>query len=412
MGLTSNLKRTSEDSPDDLLREQVRLAFQHLPTMQMASFIVSLVISYVVRETVPAGNILAWILMVLAIVLARIVLYYRFTKVCDGLFAGEYWKNAYLRLAFISGTVWGMSAFIIFPAGNLVLTFLFILVIASLSAATTVSHSSIRWAPSAWSGPALLLFAARCALEGGEVGYTLGFLILIYLSTIVRYSFTHNRAIASAIALKFENLELLAELRKANDGLSQDITERKRAEEALRESEEKFRSLFDNSLDGILLTAPDGSIIAANEAACKMIGWTEQELCERSRNHVVAAAKHTLASALEERMRTGRFRGEFELKRKDGTTFPVELSSTLFRTGRGEVRASTIFRDITERKRAERALRISEETARAFINGITESAFLIDTKGTCLAIRRPPSDWGSSRSRCSALPFTITFPTT
>jgi len=100
---------------DNILREQVKLAFRHLPTMQIASFLVALVLCYVVRDIVRHVNIIAWLLMILTIVVGRIVLYYRFCKVLEGSFACEYWKNVYLILALISGIFWGLSTFIIFP---------------------------------------------------------------------------------------------------------------------------------------------------------------------------------------------------------------------------------------------------------------------------------------------------------
>ncbi len=204
------------DLKDDILREQVRLAMKQLPTMLVASVIVALVLSYTVIGILSRGKIFAWVLMVLASVVSRVVLYYRFLKVQEQPFAGQYWKNAYLLLAFISGVAWGASAFIIFPAGNPALISLFVLVMASLSAATTVSHSSLRLGPTAWVLPAMLLYAVRCYQEGFET-YTIGTLIIVYLFTILKYSFKHNETIASLVSLKFENLDLLEELRKAND---------------------------------------------------------------------------------------------------------------------------------------------------------------------------------------------------
>jgi diguanylate cyclase (GGDEF)-like protein len=202
---------------EDILREQVRLAIKQLPTVQIASFIVALTLSYTVRDIVPHIRILIWGLMVLTIVVSRIVLSYQFLKVSQRPFDGEYWKNAFLLLALISGVIWGLSAFLIFPANNPALISLFVLVVASLSASTTISHSSIKFGPAVWAGPAMLLYAVRCAWEGGETEDTIAFLTIIYLATIIHYSFNHNRTITSAISLKFENLELLEELQKTND---------------------------------------------------------------------------------------------------------------------------------------------------------------------------------------------------
>lgn len=208
--------KTGRDFKDDILREQVRLAMKQLPTMQMTSFIVALVLSYAVSDIVPHANIVTWDLLVLAIVVSRIVFYVKFLKVREQPFSGKQWKKAYLLLAFTSGVIWGASAFIIFPAGNPSLIALSVLVIASLSAATTVSHSALKMGPTAWAAPAMLLYVVRCFLEGFET-YTVGFLIIVYLFAVLNYSFKHNTTIASSVSLKFENLELLDELRKAND---------------------------------------------------------------------------------------------------------------------------------------------------------------------------------------------------
>ena len=80
---------------------------------------------------------------------------------------------------------------------------------------------------------------------------------------------------------------------------------RKQAEEALRVSEERYRSLYENSLDGILLTKPDGTIIFANPQACQMFGMTEDEIIRVGREGLVVNDEK-LAAALEERRLTGR----------------------------------------------------------------------------------------------------------
>ena len=141
------------------------------------------------------------------------------------------------------------------------------------------------------------------------------------------------------------------------------IVERKKAEDALRESEERYRAFFESSIDAIFITTPDGGIEAANAAACQMFGMTEEELIKRGRSAIIDPSDPRLKPALEERDRTGRFRGELNFKRKDGTIIPVDDSNVVF-TGRdGKLKTVMILRDITERKRAEEALRESEQKA-------------------------------------------------
>lgn len=101
----------------------------------------------------------------------------------------------------------------------------------------------------------------------------------------------------------------------------------------MNEGEASYRALFEHSLDGILLTAPDGGILAANPAACLMLGRTEAEICRLGRSGVVDTTDPRLETLLAERARTGQFTGELYLLRADGTRFPAEVSSRVFTDG-------------------------------------------------------------------------------
>jgi PAS domain S-box-containing protein len=128
-------------------------------------------------------------------------------------------------------------------------------------------------------------------------------------------------------------------------------TERKEAENALHESEIKYRAFFENSMDAILLTTPDGKTLAANPAACSMFGYSEEELIRLGRSGIQDNADLRLSVLLEERKRNGRARGEVTFLRKDGTHFPAEISTTAFKSKEGNERSSMIIRDITESKK-------------------------------------------------------------
>jgi len=269
----------ARDMSAEILREQVRLVFRQLPTMQTTSFLVALVLSYVVRNIVPPGNIVAWILMILAVVAIRIVLYYRFMQIRDTPFAGVSWERACLITTLLSGILWGLSAFLIFPSGNLALISLFVLVFASLSATTTVSHSSIRFAPTAWSVAAMLPYSVRCFFEGGEIGYALSFLIVLYLVTILRYSFLNHDTIKSAISLEFENIHLLEEVRKGSEVLESTVEARTLE---LRRSEQKYRHLVETANSVILTVDTVGTITFLNGFTERFFGFSKEELLGRN----------------------------------------------------------------------------------------------------------------------------------
>ncbi len=126
----------------------------------------------------------------------------------------------------------------------------------------------------------------------------------------------------------------------------QEISERKQAERVIQERETRFRSIFENSGDGILLSSPDGNVYAANPAACRMFGRSEAEICRLGRQGLVDTNDPRLLPALEERRTTGHFRGELIFLRSDGQPFQVEITSTLFQEG-GEIMTSMIIRDKT-----------------------------------------------------------------
>ena len=132
-----------------------------------------------------------------------------------------------------------------------------------------------------------------------------------------------------------------------------DITEYKKLEKSRLESEQKYRSLFENSMDAVFLAKPDGTILSANRAACDMFGMSEEEICLAGRNGLLDPGDPRFAAARDERSRTGKVRCELTCIRGDGTKFPVELSSVLFEEGAS---CYMIICDLTERKRSESLL--------------------------------------------------------
>jgi PAS domain S-box-containing protein len=154
--------------------------------------------------------------------------------------------------------------------------------------------------------------------------------------------------------------------------IARDVTDRKRVEEALPESAARFRSLWEYSMDGILLTAPDGRILMASPAACRILGRSEEEICRIGRAGVVDQTDPQLPVLLEERARTGKCKGELRFIRPDGTTCPCEITSAVFTDRDGLSWTSMCIHDITERKQVEFALRESEERYRAVLEDQTE----------------------------------------
>jgi PAS domain S-box-containing protein len=141
-------------------------------------------------------------------------------------------------------------------------------------------------------------------------------------------------------------------------GSTQDVTDLKRKEERIKAQQKELQMFMENSLDGIMITSPDGSILKANKAACEMLGMRESEIIALGRDGLVFN-DHKLQEALKRREETGNFSGELTFLHKSGEKIPVELTTSVYTTPQGESRTSMVIRDITNRKIQEQKLQDS-----------------------------------------------------
>jgi diguanylate cyclase (GGDEF)-like protein/PAS domain S-box-containing protein len=137
-------------------------------------------------------------------------------------------------------------------------------------------------------------------------------------------------------------------------GFARNVTERIRAEEALRESEERYRSLFEESRDAVYMSTLDGRLVSVNQAMLEMFGLTPAELGEVRLEDLYFDASDRQRFR-DEIFRTGYVRDyELRLRRRDGTSIHCLVSSTVRRTPDGRPDGfQGIIHDITERKRVE-----------------------------------------------------------
>ncbi len=175
--------------------------------------------------------------------------------------------------------------------------------------------------------------------------------------------------------------------------VARDITDRKRAEEARLESEERLRSIVQSTGDAIILMDTRGQVAFWNSGAEKIFGYTAEEMLGQSVTRIIPSRlREAHQRGVERVAAAGRLTLEadmFELTglRKDGTEFPLEFSlaawtakSTLFITG--------IIRDISARRQAESALRDSEERFRAIMDHSPALIFIKDLAGRYLQANR------------------------
>ena len=158
-------------------------------------------------------------------------------------------------------------------------------------------------------------------------------------------------------------------------GLARDVTEQKKAESALRSSEQQYRLLFEKNLAGVAISTLDGTMLDCNDAWAQMLGYTREEIrgCKAKDFYVNPDERESLR---EELAQAGVLcTREVQLRRKDGTPVWLLFNSVL----RGADKDTPILQgtavDITNRKRAEEALRHREEDYRCFVEQSSEGIF-------------------------------------
>jgi PAS domain S-box-containing protein len=184
-------------------------------------------------------------------------------------------------------------------------------------------------------------------------------------------------------------------------GIIADITDRKHAETALHESEERFRSLFENATVGIYRTNLAGEILVANPTLVKMLGYkTLEELRKRSLEEQGFEPTYPRQLFHERMAREGEVKGlEAVWKRRDGTAIHVRESARAIR-GKGNqiLFYDGIVEDVTERKLAEERLQESEERFRQLAENVEEVLLLFDPQVNKVFYVSPAYEkvWGRS----------------
>ncbi|OPY71787.1 MAG: Blue-light-activated protein [Syntrophorhabdus sp. PtaU1.Bin050] len=160
----------------------------------------------------------------------------------------------------------------------------------------------------------------------------------------------------------------------------QEEKKRRRAEDELRASEERYRTIVENTNDAIYIHDFDGNIIDANENACKMVGYTRDELVGANLAKIDNTWLRPESPEFEQVMREEATAFEHENVRKEGTVVPVEISAKIVSSeGKGIVQV--FARDISERKRMEEEIARERSKLQTLWDNAPFGMILIDADG-------------------------------
>jgi PAS domain S-box-containing protein len=194
------------------------------------------------------------------------------------------------------------------------------------------------------------------------------------------------------LLISFVVLFLSMRARKAREREQAACEELNRSVEALRESEARYSSVVENSMDAILLTDSAGNILSANREACRMFGHTEAELRRLGRNTIVDPSDHELVATTTYTARDNKPL-EVTFVRADGTRFIGEISSGVFRDRDGSPRNSSMIRDISERKKNDQDRERLVKELRTALANVKTLTGLLPICAHCKRIRDDHGSW-------------------
>jgi two-component system cell cycle sensor histidine kinase/response regulator CckA len=264
----------------------------------------------------PKSKIVLWLFAALTISLIRILLQLRFRKTAttsENILKRKY----YLLIALaVSGCIWGSAGIFLFPSSSIAHQVFIAFVLGGMVAGSVGVFASIMAAFYSFSIPAVLPIIVNFFYINSDIHFAMGAMAAIFWFIMLMTAKRLNREIVEFLKLKYENIDLISNLEKevgerksaeekllirnqqieaivqdrtaelinVNEKLLMEIEDRKEAEKALRDSEEKYRELA-NSLPQIVFeTDEQGNLTFTNRNANKLFGYTEKDFSEGLNN--------------------------------------------------------------------------------------------------------------------------------
>ena len=165
-----------------------------------------------------------------------------------------------------------------------------------------------------------------------------------------------------------------------------DITDQKEAEDALRLSEEKYRTMIETAAEGILMASPDGRYFYANQQMADMLGYPLDEILGKTGSDFMFDNQQSLITRLRTELQSGAIqRGEFKFRRKDGSAlWSLYNASPIFNSGGEHIGNLGMHTDITARKQAEKQLTTVAEKYATLFNHTSDGVLIHNLDGQIL----------------------------
>jgi PAS domain S-box-containing protein len=367
--LRANQNSENVTEPEQLQKALVEYLYYQAPLGMRGSLLAAIIVSVALWNDVSDLNLIVWFSCYAIACGIGEAMIWAFHK---ALRRGEpviIWGGRAAALSAVAGLLWGSTTVFLWPEDSMFHQALLTFVLGGMSIGITASHTALKEAYLPFIPAVYIPLIGRFFYEGGEVPVAMGLLLVVFMVYLLWSARRIRKTIIESLKLRFRNYGLMETLTrekteavKLNETLRNQISERERAEEALQESEARYRAIVQDQTEFIWRFLPDFTLTFANEACCRFIGKSSEELIGSSlasfvpdsdrsgwEHHLASISRFNPVATLEHRVMT-----------PSGQIRWVQWTNRAIFDDEGMLMAfQAVGRDIEDRKRAEENLKES-----------------------------------------------------
>jgi len=382
---------------------QVEQLYAQAPAGMYAGAMGSIILVVSLWWQIPQWKSITWLSLSLSVLTLRLLLVWRYRKERPQPEKAGRWKNLFVLGSAASGFLWGFTAIWLWPPDSVPHQCGIAVFLAAVAATAAANYAPVKEAYLSSILFVLPPLLGRLVLSGSPVLIMLGVIGVTYVLFLLRIGWSTHNLITESIRLRLRKTELIdslravrdqlelrvkqrtAELLEANSRLTEEMAERRRAEEAGLLEKRKFQSLADNTPLGIVMMRQDGAFQYINPKFVELFGYEPEEVPMEGRwlrNAYPddAYRKQVIGAWFEdmERFPIGESRPRtYTVKCKDGSDKIIHFRSVQLPTGEHIVACE----DITVSYQSEEELRRSEKKYRTILETIADGYHEVDLAG-------------------------------
>jgi diguanylate cyclase (GGDEF)-like protein/PAS domain S-box-containing protein len=350
---------------DRVYAEQVRLLYRLSRPAYAGALINSSILVLALWGVAAPALLGTWLCAMFILTGARFLLYRAYQGIGPPDQEAGRWAGYFVAGSGGAGVLWGVAGSVLYPVASLPHQFLVIFLIGGMTMAAMVVLAPVPLAFFAFMLPALGLMLVTVFMQDTALHLYMGALMVVFLLLVVSIVPIVSGMMRDALLVKFENSGLVDQVSSANRELSARIGAQQRTEEVLRQSEQRYRYMFEaNPLPMWIRDEQTMNILAVNEAALRSYGYSRAEfLALKSTDMPVSEELDRYIEMMRTRDPQRSLTSQWRHRRKDGSVMEVETVSYPFELD-GRAARLTLVNDITERRRAERRLQLGHTITR------------------------------------------------